>query len=173
MSQADTHFLRAAKHLGAATMAAVVAGCAAVASPTHSPALTTKADTTTDWQAMSTTAMSITGDITLSGDRITFANGQFLDLQPVEQDAANGQTLFRVTTKANPELLNGNRICGSQPIDYLLAQTREGAPGQSELQLMAYYYPAPLRLAQLPLKDKNSVTHMMCALYTYTGAPDK
>jgi hypothetical protein len=144
-----------------------------VTSPAKAPEYAPPSIATTHWQAMSTTAMSITGDVTLSGHRITFANGEFLDLQPVEQDAASRQTLFRVTQKTNPKLLNGNRICGSQPIDYLVTQTSDGSPGQSDLQLMAYYYPQPLRLAELPLKNKDSLTHMMCALYTYVSAPSK
>lgn len=121
------------------------------------------------WQAMSTTAISITGDISLSDHAITFANGESLALELVEKDQQTGQTLFRVATKANPELLNGNRICGGQPIDYLLEQQSGEAAGQSEMQLMAYYYPEELRLNDLPLKDPNDIKRMMCALYTYVS----
>jgi hypothetical protein len=127
----------------------------------------------THWQAMSTTAMSITGDITLSNNRLTFANQDFLTIEPVDRNAEDGQTLFRVTTKTNPELLNGNLICGNQPIDYLLVQISGEVTGQSDMQLKAYYYPEQLRLADLPLKDKDSLTHLMCALYTYVSAPTK
>ena len=127
----------------------------------------------THWQAMSTTAMSITGDITLTNDRLTFSNQDFLTIEPVDRNAEDGQTLFRVTTKTNPELLNGNLICGNQPIDYLLVQISGEVTGQSDMQLKAYYYPEQLRLADLPLKDKDSLTHLMCALYTYVSAPTK
>ena len=127
----------------------------------------------THWQAMSTTAMSITGDITLSNNRLTFSNQDFLAIEPVDRNAEDGQTLFRVTTKTNPELLNGNLICGNQPIDYLLVQISGEVTGQSDMQLKAYYYPEQLRLADLPLKDKDSLTHLMCALYTYVSAPTK
>jgi len=132
----------------------------------------------THWQAMSTTAMSITGDITLTNNRLTFSNQDFLAIEPVDRNAEDGQTLFRVTSKTNPELLNGNQICGNQPIDYLMVQVSEGVTtgevaGQSDMQLKAYYYPEQLRLADLPLKDKDSLTHMMCVLYTYVSAPTK
>jgi len=137
----------------------------------------------THWQAMSTTAMSITGDITLTNNRLTFSNQDFLAIEPVDRNAEDGQTLFRVTSKTNPELLNGNLICGNQPIDYLLVQVSDGVitgevAGQSDMQLndmqlKAYYYPEQLRLSDLPLKDKDSLTHLMCALYTYVSAPTK
>lgn len=124
----------------------------------------------THWQAMSTTAMSTTGDITLTNNRLTFSNQDFLAIEPVDRNAEDGQTLFRVTTKTNPELLNGNLICGNQPIDYLMLQVSGEVAGQSDMQLKVYYYPDQLRLADLPLKDKDSLTHLMCALYTYVSA---
>jgi hypothetical protein len=164
---------RSVKNLGAVTVATLVAGCASVTSLTQTPEHAPPSIATTHWQAMSTTAMSITGDITLTNDRLTFSNQDFLTIEPVDRNAEDGQTLFRVTTKTNPELLNGNLICGNQPIDYLLVQISGEVTGQSDMQLKAYYYPEQLRLADLPLKDKDSLTHLMCALYTYVSAPTK
>lgn len=122
---------------------------------------------------MSTTALAITGDITLSDTQITFANEAKLALQPLEHDADNGQTLFKVTGQANPALLNGNLLCGSRPVDYLVVQISGDVPGQSDMQLMAYYYPEQLRLSDLPLKDMDSLERQMCALYTYVGTTNK
>lgn len=123
----------------------------------------------THWGALSRTAYGVTGDITLTDTKLTFANQASLDLEPLEHDAQTGQTLFRVTTKLNPELLNGNFMCGGKPIDYIVVQVSGGVPGQSDMQLMAYYYPEQLRLSDLPLKDQNDLNRMMCALYTYVG----
>lgn len=123
----------------------------------------------TTWQPLSTTAMAITGEIILSDRQITFANQKALALEPIEHNADTGQTLFKVTDRTNPELLNGNVLCGSKPVDYLVVQVSGDVPGQSDMQLMAYYYPDALRLSDLPLKDLNSLDRQMCALYTYVG----
>ena len=125
----------------------------------------------TTWQAMSRTAEAITGDVTLSDTKLTFANGDSIGLALLEHDAQAGQTLYRVTPPTNPELLNGNRLCGNKPVDYLVVQAKGNPPGQSDMQLMAYYYPERLKLADLPLKDKDDIKRMMCALYTYVATP--
>ena len=125
------------------------------------------------WQALSRTATGITGDITLTATKLTFANQTSIDLATIEQDANTGQTLYRVTSKTNPELLNGNFICGNKPIDYIVVRVSGKTPGQSDMQLMAYYYPGQLQLSDLPLKDKDDVNRMMCALFTYVGAENK
>jgi hypothetical protein len=71
------------------------------------------------WEAVSTTAMGVTGDITFSPDRITFGNGKSLPLAPSGTLPAFGAptenvsaTLYRVTAPADPVLLHGNRLCG-------------------------------------------------------------
>ena len=157
----------------AATVLASLALTACSATPQATPQATHPGAAVfappSQWQALSTTAMSITGDITLSDKRLTFTNGDFIDLKLLEHNQQTGQTLFRVTTRTNPELLNGNRICGSAPVDYIVAQVSGDVPGQSDLQLMAYYYPEELRLNDLPLKDPNDIKRMMCALYTYVS----
>jgi hypothetical protein len=60
-------------------------------------------------------------------------------------------------------------ICGTEPIDYITVRTDGGAPGQSDLQLTAYYYPETLRLADLPLGG-DDLSRTMCAYYTYVAA---
>jgi|SRR6478735_668191 hypothetical protein len=72
------------------------------------------------WEPASTTAMAITGRITLAPDRITFGNRASLPLEPageVPNFMADGQrvtaTLYRVTEPANPVLLRGSRLCGN------------------------------------------------------------
>ncbi|WP_165982195.1 hypothetical protein [Dankookia rubra] len=72
------------------------------------------------WEPTSTTAMAITGRITLAPDRITFANRASLPLEPageVPDFLADGQrvtaTLYRVTEPGNPVLLRGGRLCSN------------------------------------------------------------
>jgi hypothetical protein len=73
------------------------------------------------WEAVSTTALAITGNVTFSPDRITFANDESFPLAPAgtapEFVAAMGivsATLYRVTTPDDPILLHGNRLCGGK-----------------------------------------------------------
>lgn len=122
------------------------------------------------WQALSTTALGITGNITLSDQALTFANDAQLKLQLVQYDAPNGVSLYKVLNQTNPKLLNDNLFCGEQPVDYMTAATSEGPGGQSDLQITAYYYPESLRLSDLPLKDKDDLTRSMCAIYNYVSA---
>jgi hypothetical protein len=76
------------------------------------------------WEATSTTAMAITGNVTFSPDRITFKNGASLPLMLVGHAAAfetvpNQRVpadLYKVTAPADPLLLNGTRLCGGGPI---------------------------------------------------------
>ncbi|MFL5266200.1 MAG: hypothetical protein ACJ8AH_06300 [Stellaceae bacterium] len=78
------------------------------------------------WEAVSTTAIAITGDVTFSPGRITFGNGKSLPLAPAgampEFGAPMGTvsaTLYRVTSPADPVLLHGNRLCG-QPVTFIV-----------------------------------------------------
>ncbi|AWB33171.1 hypothetical protein [Orrella marina] len=132
-----------------------------------SPKQATVFPTPSNWVALSTTAMAITGDIRLSDNELQFSNGVSIYLDLLEHEPQTGQTLFGLKDRANPVLLNGNLLCGQKPVDYLVIQVSDGLSGQPDMQMMAYYYPGHLHLAQLPLKDQNDPERMMCALYTY------
>ena len=75
------------------------------------------------WKAASAMAISITGDITISADRIIFGNGTSLPLVAAGRvrdftvDAGKPviATLFRVTAPDNPVLPSGKRLCEGQP----------------------------------------------------------
>jgi hypothetical protein len=80
------------------------------------------------WEAVSTTAMSITGDVTFSPDRITFGNGKSLPLAAAgtapnfDWSGKKTTTLFKVTAPDDPVLLHGNRLCGGkgpQPVTFI------------------------------------------------------
>lgn len=141
-------------------------GCGVAADPGSSKQ-TTVLPMQSEWLALSTTAVAITGDISLSDRELKFSNDESIPLDLLEHDPQTGRTLFELTGRVNPVLLNGNLLCGQKPVDYLVVQVTEGMSGQSDMQMTAYYYPGHLHLAQLPLKDQNDPERMMCALYTY------
>lgn len=118
------------------------------------------------WQAMSRTATGITGDIIVTRDDIVFKNGASIQIKAVDQNFETGTTLYQVTSKNNPVLLNGNLLCGEAPVNYLTLQRSE--PGQAaDLSMTVYYYPETLRLRDLPLSDQSDTTRSMCAIYNY------
>ena len=77
------------------------------------------------WTATSTTAYAITGDIRVSADSITFANGKRIRIRPVSADKPQVFTL--VPRSANPTLLNGNKLCGDTPPTFIALMRDGGA----------------------------------------------
>lgn len=165
-------FKKSTSRVALLASALILAGCTSLTKPPAAQTISVFPKPT-EWQALSRTASGITGEITLSDTQLTFANKASIGILPIEHDADTGQTLFRVTSKTNPALLNGNLLCGSDPVDYLVVQISGDVPGQSDMQLMAYYYPEQLQLNDLPLKDKDDINRQMCALYTYVGVDNK
>ena len=110
---------------------------------------------TAKWTAVSTTALSITGDIEVADHTITFQNRQHVGLKPVA-DAPGVFTLDPPT--ANPVLLNGNYLCGSNAPPKYLALPSDGTTAY----LLAFDGPDVPKLAADPL-DQTGI----CALYTY------
>ena len=92
-----------------------------------------------EWLALSTTAVAITGDIRLSDRELEFSNDASIHLDLLEQNPQTGQTLFEVKERMNPALLNGNLLCGQKPVDYLVVQVAGSISGQSDMQMTAYY----------------------------------
>ena len=78
-----------------------------------------------DYVATSNTAMSITGDISFDDSGIRFANGEELAFSDLVADhfEVEGQgvpaSVYRIADPADPELENGNRLCGSGDVTYL------------------------------------------------------
>jgi hypothetical protein len=133
-------------------------GC--VVSPEPSPPLAEPMR----WLAMSRTATAITGDIALDNHTIVFQNGAQIQIKAIENRSADGLTLYRVLSRTNPELLNGNTLCASEPVDYLTVQM-----SSREMSLTVYRYPDELVLAQLPLPTTASPERSLCAIYNYTA----
>ncbi|CAN7561413.1 hypothetical protein [Aminobacter aminovorans] len=77
------------------------------------------------YRAFSTTAESITGDISMDDFSITFANGESLKFAALLGDhfVVDGErvnaSVYSVEDPADPELENGNRLCGAGDVTYL------------------------------------------------------
>ncbi|MGN8019901.1 hypothetical protein ACTJJ7_04225 [Phyllobacterium sp. 22229] len=77
------------------------------------------------YTAYSNTAQSITGDITMDDFSITFANGEALAFSSLLGDhfIVDGKSVnasvYKVETPADPELENGNKLCGSGDVSYV------------------------------------------------------
>lgn len=88
------------------------------------------------WSAMSTTAVSITGDIRISTEEIRFENGASLRLATTDRPG-----IMRVAKPANPVLKNGNLLCGREPPTYVVLGREKGTEsldGSSTLYLKVY-----------------------------------
>ncbi|TCZ54996.1 hypothetical protein [Roseicella aquatilis] len=88
-----------------------------------------------NWEPAGATTMALTGRVTFTADRITFANKASLPLEPAAEIGnfrVDGQPvnalLFKVTTPANPVLPGGGRLC---------------APGEA-VRLLVVWRPAPI-----------------------------
>lgn len=77
------------------------------------------------YRAVSRTAESITGDISMDDYEIVFANGERLALSDLVsyEITVGGETrdasVYRVEAPADPVLLNGNRLCGSGEVTFV------------------------------------------------------
>src|SRR5580704_9312307 len=118
----------------------VLVGLCLLASGCTVPGSSLAAEGVERWHATSTTAISVTGDVTFAPDKMQFQNGQSLPLAMigrVPDFKAMGQsvnaTLYRVTTPADPRLKNGNHLCGggsrTQPVTYIAVWNPEVLPG--------------------------------------------
>jgi hypothetical protein len=80
------------------------------------------------WRPTSTTAVSITGPVTLWSDRLSAAGASF-KLRQVAQPASfrtdqgdRPARVFAVIKPRNPKLLNGNTLCGPKAATWIVAQ---------------------------------------------------
>lgn len=93
--------------------AAVLTGLSALAA---SPAVA--GEKGEKWRAMSTTAIAITGDISVFSDHMVFGNGQRVSLTAVGKSGRNAR-IFKLDVPANPKLLNGNTLCGPKAVQFV------------------------------------------------------
>ena len=104
------------------------------------------------WTALSTTAMSITGDVTFSPTQMAFSNGRTVSLQQIRKTAQ--YTLYRVSAKSNPSLIRGNTLCGSK-LPGFVAVSRNG-----KSVLASFFW------AGIPPSNLNASS--LCATYNYS-----
>ena len=119
------------------------------------------ADLEGKWEAQSNTATSITGNIQVAEDAITFADGTRLGMSA--DGSAKGKwgdqqhpvegAIYRLEPPADPALLNGNRFCGmpDKKATYVVL-----APIDDGLSLLVYTGDAK------PMPDASP-----CAIYNY------
>ena len=112
-----------------------------------------------DYTAVSNTAMSITGDISMDDFAITFANGKSLEFAELTADhlTVDGEdrpaSVYRVAKPADPKLENGNRLCGSGPVIYVASW---GVDGDDTATIVAVF-----------TGGEPASSDEMCASYTY------
>ena len=134
----------------------VVCGAAAWALAFAGPALAQAEQLT----AVSNTAMSITGDVSLDDFGIAFANGEQLAFSALVGDmfTVGGEqvpaSVYAVETPADPVLENGNRLCGSGPVTFVASWL---APGGGSDVIVAVF-----DTQDAPASDADA-----CATYTY------
>jgi hypothetical protein len=110
------------------------------------------------YTAVSNTAMSVTGDVWMDDFSITFENDESLDFSDLVADhfRVDGRSLpgsvFRVKNPGDPELLNGNQLCGSGDVTYVA--NWDAGNGLSAIAVFTG-------------KRAPKSSDEMCALYTY------
>lgn len=110
------------------------------------------------YRAFSTTAESITGDISMDDFSITFANGESLKFAALLGDhfVVDGSrvnaSVYSVEDPSDPELENGNRLCGAGDVTYLASWS-----GGEGLTIVAVF------TGDEPPESSDE----MCASYTY------
>jgi len=111
-----------------------------------------------DYAAYSKTAESITGDISMDDFSISFANGQSLAFSSLVSDHFRvdghkvGASVYSVKDPGDPELENGNKLCGSGDVTYVA--TWSAGDGLTEVAVFTGENP--------PMSDEG-----MCASYIY------
>ncbi|MFK5599826.1 hypothetical protein ACFZ8E_22925 [Methylobacterium sp. HMF5984] len=112
------------------------------------------------WSAMSSTAMAVTGDITLSPDRLIAAKKSFPLSVAADVTAFGTDTgpkparILKVTSPADPVLLNGNTFCGA-PVRWIVVYRGDGG---RELSLAVFSGDA---------MPKGETDRSLCGTYLY------
>jgi hypothetical protein len=113
------------------------------------------------WEALSNTAIAITGNIQIANDALTFGEGTRIGMSAIgsakgtwgdQQEPLQG-AIYRLDPPADPPLLNGNQLCGmpNHKVTYVVL-----APVEDGLSLLVYTGDAN------PTPDASA-----CAIYNY------
>ena len=116
------------------------------------------------WAALSKAAKEITGDLEIDGDRLSFANGERLVIEPYEM-ARNGDwnhngdiiagDVFKIRPSTPPTNVSREKPLCAGPADYLVLWTF----GEGDLTLN--FYSGDAAPTGLPEADN------ICAIYSY------
>lgn len=110
-----------------------------------------------DLLALSSTASAITGDISFDDYEMVFSNGKKIEFEDLIADnfIVDGQTLpasvYSVKPHKSPKLLNGNQLCGENPVTYLASWLDD------DVTMVAVFDGA----------EPPTSNDTMCALFTY------
>ena len=105
------------------------------------------------WMATSSTSISVTGNLTISGNRLTFGNGRSVRLSPVGPSHPNTFTI----KPADPKLNHGQTLCGGgAPPTFVQLQRNGGS-----LYFKVFEGPG------LPPASSGMFGGGICALYNY------
>lgn len=123
------------------------------------------------WDPYSSTAMGVTGIITLSSDRIDFQNKQVLPILIADEDRARGVTLFKILNGSNPPLLNDAHLCGNLHPDYLLVESKNM---NQEIDISVILYPSRQLSLEVYKESKRGANPVVtCASYIYSDNLDR
>ncbi len=113
------------------------------------------------WSPMSNTSASITGSVKIGDGAIQFENDQKI---PVALDGVDGRfVLYRVTSFENPELLNGNTLCDSKPVQYVLAEVQDAGRQLTLTMIQSSMQPELKAIASA----NGGMPEGTCAIFTY------
>lgn len=126
--------------------------------------------TTEHWVPVSTTAMAITGKVTMTSSMMWFQNGRSLKLQRVSDNAiaanatephegARTYHLYRIVSLVNPVLIRGNLICAQTPRFLMVAYAPSETAAHATIFTRFYS-------AAAPPANWDDPTHL-CATFTY------
>ncbi|MCF3640911.1 hypothetical protein LXM94_13115 [Rhizobium sp. TRM95111] len=111
------------------------------------------------YAAISGTAMAVTGDIAFDDFSIVFSNGEEIVFDELVGDTfvVDGETVnasvYSLKEPKDPELLNGNRLCGNGDVTYVASWGAEN--GTDTI------------VAVFTTQDVPESSADMCASYTY------
>jgi hypothetical protein len=124
------------------------------------------------WQAVSTTASAITGDVTYAPEKINFANKKSLRLADGRKLAAsisNGRkvdaVLYRVAAPADLLLVRGNHLCAGKPVTWVVVWNPPKVGSEVAPRSMA-----PFSRQAVPASDDSSTS---CGTFNYDAATSK
>ncbi len=124
------------------------------------------------WKATSNTARSVTGDIAISGERLSiyfqpFTIADLRELTPDEitavfnfdtPDGVHGK-LYRLSIAADRKFLHKNTICGVEETQYMATAV------QGKTMQVAFF--SGSKMPSLKAEDLNNSTNL-CGTYTYS-----